>query len=135
MLKPLCIATLELVLAHQQGLEPTILSTEPAGPGIEGEPVAETGLYQSSDINGTKDVMAALDLDWSSRYQDIEALNLTGLPAYLNGSCDFLMPPTLSQNDQVFEFTPPLSVLDTANQTSVICDGGVEISGLIRVEL
>jgi hypothetical protein len=114
MLKPLRIVTLELVLAHQQCLEPAIIPTNLAGSGIEREPVAETGVHQSSDVDGTEDVVAAFDLDWSPGYQDFEAL-----------------PP----NDQVFEFTPPPKVLHTANSTSITCDGGVEISDATRVEL
>jgi hypothetical protein len=135
MLKLLCVATLELVLAHQQCLDPTMLPTDPAGLDVEGEPVAETGIHQSSDVDGTDDVAAGFDLDWSPGYRDFEALNLTELPAYWNGSCDFLVPPILPRSDQVFEFTPPSVVLDSANQTSVICDGGVEISDSTRVEL
>jgi hypothetical protein len=135
MLKPLRIATLELVLAHQQCLEPTIIPTDLAGSSIEREPVAETGVHRSSDVDGTKDVVAAFDLDWSPGYQDFEALNITELPAYWNGSCDFLMPPSLPSNDQVFEFTTPPAVVHNATPTSIICDGGVEIADATRVEL
>jgi hypothetical protein len=135
MLKLSCVATLELVLAHQQYLEPTILPTDPAGLDIEGEPVAETGIHQSSHVDGTDDLVAGLELEWSPGYREFEALDLTELPAHWNGSCDFLVPPILPQNDQVFEFTPPSVLLDSANQTSVICDGGLEISESTRVEL
>jgi hypothetical protein len=103
--------------------------------GLEGDPVAEAGLCEGSETNGTKEVMAAFDFDWSSGYQEPEILNLTGSPTYWNGSCDFMAPPTLPEDHQFSDFTPPSSAPSTANQTPLICDGGIDISDLTRVEL
>ncbi|KAK8075459.1 fungal-specific transcription factor domain protein [Apiospora hydei] len=127
--------TLELKLVSQQGLDSVLPSTESIESVFKGDPVADSGPYESSETTENEEVMAALEFDWGSSYQEIESQTLIGSPAYWHGTFDFVSPPSFPERQKLPDHTPPTFTLGSTIQNSILCDGGVEISDLTRVEL